>query len=900
MSDTKARINEILERRGLDVTEVGNIDDPKVGEPSPRFTKLNELYFTVKNTIDMEYPYWYNRAWQANDGDLPDLRRAKSVGSALRHMTPTIWPGELLVMNKTKNWRGAFPFPWIDCSFFNAQAEALMAQVDEPIEETTADKMSVVAAGGGNVTESYGNIVSIGKKFGLRKEEVPVLVKISHLWEHASAHMASDRYGDRVKGINEWRGYLDAVLIMFDSWALPQGREVMNYYLPLEYGFDKLDEMCEEKIEELIGEAGDDGILGMNRGYYYMATQEIVRSLSVWADNYARRARQLAGIEQDPQQKADYEKIAEVMHNVAHKQPGNFREALQMVLLCHLGVVNEDPISGMSIGRLGQVLQPFYAKDIEEGVTTDEEVIELLELFRIKITSIECFASAGVTGGVLSGNTFNNLSIGGLGKDGQSAATPLEYLIIEAAMRAKTTQPTLSLLYDEKLPEPFMVKVAQCIKTGIGFPAIMNFECGSKWHIRQFGDEGMNYDNDAFAWAIGGCLEGCPGAFQPLHYKGTTTWIPGGASPTAGTGIHFIGLPKLLELVLNNGMDMRSGKRVFPEHNHPLDTFEDLMYVIEEVYLPRIWDLGNRVNNIQMDIWRKDCPPVVNSLMKYNCFEKGQGIANLGARYNGSINNETCGTVNFINSLASIRKNVYEDGKYTIEQMTDAINHNFGYKTAFETGVYSPDAKVVGPDAAKYEQIYTDCILAPKYGNDIPEVDSLLHDWEYFFVGHLKTMRTYMGKKYYFSQMSATTHGPMGAVCLAGPDGRLAGTTLADGSMSPVAQTDKNGIYALFQSATVFDHSISQNTQMNIKIHPSAVKGGNGTKKLLDVIRAYMRKGGYHIQFNVTSSKVMREAQRKPDEYAHLMVRVAGFTQYWCELGKPIQDEVIYRTEYDE
>ena len=186
--ESKGKIQEILDRRGLDVTPIGDVGEAVIAEPSERFTKLNNIYFDMKCTIDMEYPYWYNRTWWQNEGDLPDLRRAKSVRAALSHMTTSIWPRELIVGNKTKSWRGAFPFPWIDCSFFNAQANALMAQASEPIEETTADKMSVVAAGGGNVTQSYGNIISIGKKFGLRREEIPVLVKISNKWEHGSAY----------------------------------------------------------------------------------------------------------------------------------------------------------------------------------------------------------------------------------------------------------------------------------------------------------------------------------------------------------------------------------------------------------------------------------------------------------------------------------------------------------------------------------------------------------------------------------------------------------------------------------------------------------------------------------------------------------------------------------------
>ncbi len=328
-------------------------------------------------------------------------------------------------MNKTKNIRGAFPFPWVSASFFNAQAQALMDEVDAPAE-SEADAVSTVGDGGGNVTHSYGNIISLAKKFGMRKEEIPVLVKTSKPWDDISVEALSDKYSKMTPGYQQFRNIMDAVITMFDSFAIPQGREVINYYLPLQYGFDRIIELCDERMNEVMGEAGGDGDLGMSRGYYYAAMKEITKGLSKWCDNYADRATYLASVEEDADLKANYEKVAEVMHNVAHKKPQTFWEALQMTLCCHLGVVNEDPQSGLSIGRLGQVLQPFYEKDVEDGVMDDEQVIELLELYRIKISCIECFASAGVSGGVLSGNTFNNLSMGGLNYDGLSAVTPLE------------------------------------------------------------------------------------------------------------------------------------------------------------------------------------------------------------------------------------------------------------------------------------------------------------------------------------------------------------------------------------------------------------------------------------------------------------------------------------------
>ena len=202
-------------------------------------------------------------------------------------------------------------------------------------------------------------------------------------------------------------------------------------------------------------------------------------------------------------------------------------------------------------------------------------------------------------------------------------------------------------------------------------------------------------------------------------------------------------------------------------------------------------------------------------------------------------------------------------------------------------------------ESDQYDEIHSDCLKAPKYGNADEYADSVLKEYEEWFCQMCHGAESLFGKPMYSCQISVSTHGAQGAATLATADGRLSGTTYADGSMSAYPGTDRNGPYALFESATCWDHSQSQNSQMNLKIHPNAVQGIEGSKKLLDLTRSYMRRGGYHIQYNIVDSKVLTEAQAKPDEYRELMVRVAGFTQYWCEIGKPIQDEVISRTEYE-
>lgn len=890
------KMQEILKQRGIAMHEVENFDKKDIPAAHDSFNKIMETYWDVKISIDMEDPYWYNRVWWENDGDVLIVRRAKAMAAALSHGTPTIYPNEKLVMQKTKNFRGAFPYPWVTASFFNKVAENLMAEVDAPAE-CEADMVSQVGAGGGNVGKSYGNVISIAKKFGCRKEDIPILVKISKYWEGISVEELSYKYSKMMPDYDLFQKVMDSVICMLDSYTIPQGREIINYYLPLEYGFDGLIKMCDEKIAETMGEAGTDGVYGMDHGFYYVAMKEICKGMSKWCENYADRAAYLATVETDPKQKAEYLEIVKVMNNIAHKRPASFREALQLTLCCHFGVVNEDPMSGMSIGRIGQVLQPYLEKDLREGVINEDEVLELLELYRIKITALEIFASAGVTGGVLSGNTFNNLSIGGLNKEGLSAVTPLEYLIVEAGMRAKTPEPTLSLLYDEKLPEDFVMKCALCSKLGFGYPAWMSNQGGMNFMLRNYADEGMDLVK-ARAWCLGGCLESSPGAFQPLHYDGKETWIPGGAGPTASTGIHFLALPKVLELVLTNGYDHRMKRQILPVHNKVLKTYDDVMDQFK-AYMRAIGVVVNKANNIQMDIWRKYNMPVVHSLLKAGCFENGLDIGKGGCLYTATINYETTGQVNLINSLASLKKNVFEDKKYTLEEMTDAMLNNFGYKTAWETQVFSLDTKVATDQTAKYAKIYADCVNAPKYGNDDDYADSIYVDFQDYFPKMVHELTSYYGKPLYLCQISVSTHGPQGMVTMATSDGRLAGLTFADATVSAAAGTDKEGIYALMNSATKWDHSINQNSQLNLKLSPNSVKGYQGTKNLLELIRSYMRRGGFHVQFNVVDSDTLREAQKSPTEYRDLMVRVAGFTQYWCEIGKSIQDEVIYRTEYE-
>ena len=860
--------------------------------PTPRVEKERQLYFESSSSASVEFPYWYTRRWEELEGEVPIIRRAEALKAGFSHLTPAVLPGELLAMRKATYLRGSYPMPWLSEAFFLAKEDDLYKEAQKA-GKVSADEVTTMGQGGGNVTKSIGNVISIAGKFGLRKEEMPALLKIAKKWFNKSVDDVGHRYEQLVPDYQTKEEIMRAVICMFDSgYTLPQGREVINYYYPLQYGIEGIKNICKEKQSQAAGYPE------MDRLYFYKAIYTMLEGLQTWIQNYAGEARFMASLETDKTQIKEYLDIAERLEWLSKNKPRTFHDALQMVWIFHVAVLNEDAISGLSPGRLGQVLYPFWKKDMDKGILTTEKTIELLECMRMKFTELDCFASMGVVGGVLSGNTFNNLCVGGLNKDGDSAANELEMLILESAMSCDTPQPTLSLLYDEKLPEEFLLKGIECTKIGTGYPAWVNNRVAMEFLLNNYQKEGLQLE-EARAWSIGGCLETSPGSWMPLDVDGETWFIPGGSAPATSVGVHFISLPKVLEAVLFDGLDKRTGIRVYPAHGSKLDSYEEIWNVFKK-YFSLTVEVLTLTNNIQHDIWGKVSPSIVNSMLKPDCLETGKDISHKGCRYNRTFNVEVCGGVNLANSLASIKKNVFDEKKLTLQELKTAIEANFGYVSALETGSYSLIEQVKTKNYTDWLKIHKLCLDAPKYGNDDKYVDNIFRDWQNWFSKMCENYRSLYDEPLYSCQISVSTHAPMGAVTLATPDGRLCGTTFADGSVSAYPGTDTNGPYALFNSATCYNHSLSQNSQLNMKIHPSVVRGREGSRKFLEMIKAYLRRGSFHVQFNIVDSRMLKDAQKNPENYRGLMVRVAGFTQYWVELGKQIQDEVIARTEYEQ
>jgi len=465
--------------------------------PTPRAEVARKLYFEAKSSTSMEFPYWYTRKWEELEGDIPIVRRAEALKAGFEHLTPVIYPGELLSMGKAAFLRGSFPMPWLSEAFFMAAEDKLYQEALES-GKLTADTFTTVGKGGGNVTKSVGKVISIAGKFGIRVEEMPIMLEVAKKWKDKSVDDVGHKYEQLVPGYKEKEALMRSVICMFDSgYTLPQGREVINYYFPLQYGIDGIIRICEKSMDEVAGHPD------MDRLYFYHAVILMLQGIQSWIRNYAEEASFLASIELEEKQKSEYVEMAERLEGLSSNPPRSFHEALQMIWIWHVAVLNEDAISGLSPGRVGQVLYPYWKRDMERGILDRDKSIELLECMRIKFTELDCFASMGVVGGVLSGNTFNNLCIGGLRKDGTSATNELEMLILQAGISCDTPQPTLSLLYDEKLPEEFLLKGIECTKIGTGYPAWVNNPVAMELLLNNYAHEGMDLE-EARAWSIGG------------------------------------------------------------------------------------------------------------------------------------------------------------------------------------------------------------------------------------------------------------------------------------------------------------------------------------------------------------------------------------------------------------
>jgi trans-4-hydroxy-L-proline dehydratase len=574
-----------------------------------------------------------------------------------------------------------------------------------------------------------------------------------------------------------------------------------------------------------------------------------------FAERHADKALALAATGTDPERKRELEEIASVCLHVPAHAPRTFREALQAYWFVHLGVITElNTWDSFNPGRLDQHLYPFYRRDLEAGILSSEGARELLQCFWIKFNNQPAPPKVGVTAAESGTYTdFANINNGGLRPDGSDGVNDLTYLILDVIDEMRLLQPSSNIQLSKKSPDRFLRRACEIIRKGWGQPSIFNADLVVEELVRQ----GKSIE-DARAGGTSGCVE--TGVF------GKEAYILTG----------YFNLTKVLEITLNNGVDPISGRRIGIETGGAaaFTSFDDV-YSAFRKQLEYFLQVKIRGNNVIERLYATRMPAPFLSVVIDDCIRRGADYNAGGARYNTTyIMPVGMGTVT--DCLSAIRHHVFDRKTTTMEELMRAVGAGFeGYEPL--------------------RQLLRN--RTPRYGNDDRSADGILKlvfDTLFDVVDGRPNTK---GGSYHLNYLSTTCHVYFGSKVGATPDGRKRFEPVSDG-ISPAQGTERNGPTGVLKSAARMDHAKTGGTLLNMKFTPDLLNDDAGLDKLAHLVRAYFKLDGHHLQFNVVTADTLRAAQREPEKYRDLIVRVAGYSDYFCDLTRPLQDEIIARTEH--
>jgi len=592
--------------------------------------------------------------------------------------------------------------------------------------------------------------------------------------------------------------------------------------------------------------------------------QEELRAMAVSADaiiafarRHAVKARELAAAEKDPARRKELERIAEVCEWVPAKAPRDFWEALQYYWFVHLGVITEyNTWDSFNPGRLDQHLWPFYQKGLADGTLTKEGARELLQAFWVKFNNQPAPPKVGVTAEESGTYTdFALINLGGLKEDGTDGVNDLSYLILDVIEEMRILQPSSMVQISAKGPDSFLLRALRIVKTGFGQPSIFNTDAIVQELVRQ----GKSVQ-DARNGGASGCVES--GAF------GKEAYILTG----------YFNLPKVFEITLNNGLDPRTEKRIGLETGDPLTfkTFDELFEAFRK-QIRHFVDIKVRGSNVIERLYATFLPAPFLSILVDDCIKNGKDYHAGGARYNTNyIQGVGMGTITDV--LSAIRFNVYDHGHFTMKELLAALGKNFEGSEGLRQRVLN---------------------RTPKFGNDDDYADGLMKRVFEAYFEAVDGRPTPRGGKYRINLLPTTVHIYFGKMTGATADGRLAGDAVSEG-VSPVQGADRKGPTAVIKSLGKMDHVRTGGTLLNQKFTPQLLAGDTGLAGVKDLVRSYFRLMGHHIQFNVVTADTLREAQKFPEKHRDLIVRVAGFSDYFVDCSTELQNEIIRRTEHQE
>ncbi len=576
----------------------------------------------------------------------------------------------------------------------------------------------------------------------------------------------------------------------------------------------------------------------------------------VFAGRYADKLEELAATEDDETRTAELRKLAQVCRNVPANAPKTFHEALQHYWFVHLGVVTElNPWDSFNPGRLDQHLYPFYKEEIESGTLTKDEAVEFLQSFWIKFNNHPAPPKVGVT--ALESNTYTDfalINLGGLKEDGSDAVNEMSFILLDIIEDMRLLQPSSMVQLSKKNPDRFIDRAVKITKTGFGQPSIFNTDA----IIQELTRQGKDII-DARNGGASGCVES--GAF------GTESYILTG----------YFNIPKVLEITLHNGFDVHTQKQIGLETGDPAD-FKSYLELLDafEKQIYHFVDIKVKGSNVIEGIFMDHLPTPFLSLIIDDCVATGKDYISGGARYNTNyIQGVGMGTIT--DSLTALMTHVFENKTKTMAGFIEILKHNFA-----------------GYEDFRYKLVYH----TSKYGNDDDIADQHLKEVFEIYYNAVNRYKSPRGATYRINLLPTTCHVYFGSVMQASPDGRKAGIPVSEG-ISPVQGADSKGPSSVIKSAAKIDHLRTGGTLLNQKFAPSFFVDDEAIRKISQLVRSYFRMDGHHIQFNVVDAGTLRDAQKHPENYRDLIVRVAGYSDYFNDLGEDLQEEIIRRTEHE-
>ena len=603
----------------------------------------------------------------------------------------------------------------------------------------------------------------------------------------------------------------------------------------------------------------------------------------LFAERHADLAEKMIGqiergeliVENKERRISELRKIAEVCRWVPAHAPRDLWEAIQMYWFVHLGTVTElNGWDSMNPGHIDQHLFPFYEQGINEGTLTRDEAKELLSCLWIKFNNQPAPPKVGVTA-LESGtyNDFTNINIGGVDREGRSGTNELSYMILEIQEELHELQPGLSIHIADVTPDEFLIEGIKVIRQGHGYPSIFNPDT----YIKELMRDGKTLE-DAREGGCSGCIE--VGAFGKEAYLLTG----------------YLNTPKILEITLNNGIDPETGKQLGLQTGDPRE-FKSFGELYEAWHKQMVYfvNLKLSVNNYIERMFSLYAPATFLSLYIDDCIEKGRDYYSGGARYNTTyIQCTGLGTIT--DCFTTLKKHVFEDQRYTMDEILQACKNNWGEQTDenSQLGSSNPDLQTSNRIMRQYIRNHT-----PFFGNDDEYADKIAVRVYEDLVKAIDNRPNTRGGRTRLNMLSTTCHNYFGSVCGATPNGRLAHFAISDGT-SPAHGSDSHGPTAVIKSLGKLDQTKSGGTLLNVRFVPNLLRRDQDLKKFASLVRTYFKFGGHHIQFNIVDTETLLDAQKHPENYRDLLVRVAGYSDYFNDMTEQLQNEIIARTENDE